>query len=132
MINPSLNETGATDYLVTLNSRLRLLEERYQQLRENIELLNQNMVDGYRKISKETRIINEDIRELKNNIQLIKEILEKITREASSFAKKDNLRILERYINMWNPLNFITEKEVKKIIKEEIKKGGKDIGDASN
>lgn len=124
MVNTALGETSSTDYLITLNSRLRLLEERYQQLRDNIELLNQNMIGSYRKITKETRMINDDIKDIKKDMLTIKEVLEKIIKEASLFARKDSLKILEKYINMWNPLNFVTEKEVEKIIKEQLKKQG--------
>ncbi|MBI4448282.1 hypothetical protein HY643_04840, partial [Candidatus Woesearchaeota archaeon] len=43
----------------------------------------------------------------------------------TSFAKKENVKVLEKYINLWNPLNFVTREEAKRIAKEvlEEKKG---------
>jgi len=48
-----------------------------------------------------------------------------IIKELDIFAKKEQLKVLEKYINLWNPLNFVTTKEVEKIIEEKLKKGDK-------
>ncbi len=32
--------------------------------------------------------------------------------ELEFFARKENLKVLEKYINLWNPLNFVTKEEV--------------------
>jgi len=40
-----------------------------------------------------------------------------------SFAKQSDIKVLEKYINMWNPIEFVTEKDVLRIL--ENKKGDK-------
>ena len=32
--------------------------------------------------------------------------------------RKEQIKVLEKYINMWNPLNFVTEEEVLELIEK--------------
>ena len=103
--------------------RVRILESKYNIMRERLLLINQNMIDEYKKLNEDIKIIEDELKELKKDIFEIKEILHKIAYELQFFAKKDSLKVLEKYINMWNPLNFVTEEDVLNIIKQSKKRG---------
>ena len=105
-----------------VNNRLRVLESKHNLLREKTLIINENMLEQYKKISQEIKLINEDIKDLKKDLQTIKETTKHVVSEMEAFARKDSLKILEKYINMWNPLHFVTEQEVIKLIKEQTKK----------
>ena len=81
--------------------RVRILESKYNIMRERLLLINQNMIDEYKKLNEDIKIIEDELKEL----------------------KKDSLKVLEKYINMWNPLNFVTEEDVLNIIKQSKKRG---------
>ena len=100
-----------------LANRMRILEERYNLSRERIFLINQNMIDQYKKISDEVRTINEDLREIKSDLSTMKDLTRNTVKELEFFARKENLKVLEKYINLWNPLNFVTKEEVLELIK---------------
>ena len=108
--------------IADLNSRARVLEERYNLLRERLLVVNQNMIEEYKKVVQDLKVINSDVKEIKEDLIHVRETIKDMIKEMEAFARKDNLKILEKYINMWNPLNFVTEKEVRQIIMEE--KGG--------
>lgn len=45
------------------------------------------------------------------------------------FSRKEDVRVLEKYINLWNPMKFVTEEDVKRILsskKEDEKVGRKE------
>ena len=107
------------------SERVRILESRYNLMRERLLLINQNMIDEYKKISEDIKIIESELKELKKDMFEIKEVLHKIVYELQFFAKKDTLKVLEKYINMWNPLSFVTEEEVLNLIKNSKKRGTK-------
>ena len=104
-------------------SRIRVLESKYTGLRERLLITNQNMITEYKKLIQDIKEVNDEMRELKKDVFEMKEISRHIVEEMQLFAKKDKFKILEKYINMWNPLNFVTEEEVIKLIEE--KKGDK-------
>jgi len=110
-----------------LNTRIRILEGKYTVTRERMLLINQNMIDHYKILTTEIRSINEELREIKESLELIKETTRNMVKEMSFFARKEQMKVLEKYINMWNPLNFVTEEQVlemleKKRVKTNVRK----------
>lgn len=118
VINP-----GDSNYFINdLNSRVRLIEERHLQLRENLELINENMVDEHKTTVKKVKGLDNELKKLKTDITELSNTINHIIKEVSLFARKDSLKVLEKYINMWNPMKFTTEEDVNKIIKAELRK----------
>jgi len=105
-----------------LIGRIRINENKLTNLRERLLVTDTNMISEYKKMMQEIKTLNLEIRELKKEIFNIKETFRDIIKETQNFAKKTDLKVLEKYINLWNPLNFVTSKEVEKIIKEKLKK----------
>lgn len=105
-----------------LNARLRILEGRYSISRERMFVINQNMIDHYKKQNQEISLLQQEIKEAKQELESTKNTMSKMIEEMSRFASKDNLDVLEKYINFWNPLNFITKEEVIELIKKRGKK----------
>ena len=95
-----------------LDARIRILEGKYNINRERLLSINQNTIDHYKKVSSDIKLINDDMKELKEDISSLKKTIKSIIKELNLFARKDQVKILEKYINLWNPLNFVTEEEV--------------------
>src|SRR3989344_7013786 len=95
-----------------VNNRVRDLEGKYNLLRDRVLIINNNMIDEYKKVMSEVKIINSDIREIKSDIFKIKENLKHMIKEFELFARQEDVKFLEKYINLWNPMNFVTEQEV--------------------
>ena len=116
----SLGDTSSV--LNNLNGRMRLLEERFMQLRENLELLNENLMEERKDVLKRVKNIDNEIKNLKKENLELTNTINHIIKEVGLFARKDSVRVLEKYISMWDPLKFTTEDDVKKIIRAQIKK----------
>lgn len=120
MVEAQSQETNLSSVINDLNARIRILESKYNLFGERLLIINRNTIDEYKKITQELKVLDKEIKEIKKDIYNIKEILSHITHDMETFAKKENLRVLEKYINLWNPLNFITEKEVREIVQKEV------------
>ena len=112
-------------FLATAGTRLTILENKYNMLSEKLLIINQNMINEYKRTVTEIGSFAKEIKDLKSQLNSIKESLTLISRELVFFARKESLLELEKYINLWHPLSFTTEEDVKKIIREELKKRGK-------
>ena len=106
------------DLLNEVVGRLRINESKITTLRERLLITDSNMIEEFKKVSQEVRNMNRDIIQLKNEINFLRENMQDLIKAAENFASSQDVKVLEKYINMWNPLNFVTEKEVKQIIKE--------------
>ena len=101
-----------------LNTKVRILEGKYNTTRERLLSINQTSIDHYKKINSDIHTLNDDIKEIKENIESLKKTIKDLIRELNLFARKDQVKILEKYINLWNPLNFVTEEEVLELIEK--------------
>jgi DNA repair exonuclease SbcCD ATPase subunit len=104
--------------IAELTRRIRTMEERYNTLQSKTQLIEQNMLSYHKQAIGETKTINSDFRELRREIEDIKDKILTLIKELQLSAKKDEVKILERYINMWEPVNFVTRKEVEEMLQE--------------
>jgi len=95
-----------------------VLEEQYTNTRRRITVLDQNMLSHGKKLKEEIQVVNTDFTELKKMIQDLEDKLVLVIKELKKTAKKEEVAVLNKYINLWQPLDFVTRKEVEKIINE--------------
>ena len=98
--------------------RLKILEERYTNLQTRSQLTEQNMLSRNRSFATEIKTIISDIHEIKREVEEIKNRILMIIKELQASARKEELKILERYVNMWEPVKFVTHNEVEEVVKE--------------
>ena len=106
------------EFQIDPEEKLRILESKYSLMRDRVLVINQNMIDQYKKLNSEIKLVNNDLKDIKRDLNDLKELNRHIVNELKDFARKENLKVLEKYINYWNPLNFVTEEEVGKLIEE--------------
>ena len=104
--------------LTSINGRLRLMEERLNNLNRKIEIEESNKIESNKKLNVEFKTLNSEITELKRSIEKINETISIITRELPNLAAKDELDVLKKYIELWEPVNFVTRNELEKRLKE--------------
>lgn len=111
--------TNMQDMFFDVVGRVRALEGKYNLLRDRALMINQNMVDYIQKTNSSNKGIHEEVKEIKHEIFQLKETMRHLIKELEGFTRREDIKVLEKYINLWSPMNFVTEEEVRKIIKEE-------------
>jgi IS1 family transposase len=118
--------TTLSNELNSVSRRLRMLEEHYTNLRRKTQLMDQNMLNRVKKFSTDFKTINSEISELRQMLADINNKILLIIRELRLCAKKEEVNVLQKYVSMWEPVNFITRKEVEDIIKDVLSKKEKE------
>lgn len=101
-----------------ISRRIKLLEQHYTNLNNRFQLTDQNIITTSRRVTKDVKTINSEINEIKLELINIKEKIELIIKELKESAKKEDIAVLKKYINLWDPMNFVTINQVEKIVKE--------------
>ncbi len=102
----------------SLSRRVRIMEERYNNLRRKTQVTEQNMLLTHKKVMNEVRMMSEDMIEIKRDIMDVKDKVKLVIKELQSCAKKEDVDTLSKYINLWEPVNFVTRNEVEKLIRD--------------
>jgi chromosome segregation ATPase len=103
-----------------LSRRVRVLEDQQQNLRRKLDVTEQNIANINKKFRNEVKVLESEINEVKHAITDIDNKILILIKEIRMSAKKEDVDVLEKYINLWEPIQFITRKEAEKIIIEEI------------
>lgn len=113
-----------------ISRRLRTLEEGFTNLRRTLQVTEHNVLEKNKLFSTDIRALTSDINEIRKEIDEIKEKVIDVVAELELAAKREEVKVLEKYINFWNPVKFVTQNEVEAIVREilrqEKEKAGKE------
>ena len=98
--------------ITTISTRLKILEERYTILRKKSSVTDQNLIQVEKNQFNEFRLLNEDIIKLKIKLKGAMEKLELLTDEVQNFTDRREFTILQKYLEYWEPMDFVTRKEI--------------------
>jgi len=107
--------------LVNLDRRLKMLEEGFTNIRRRFQVTEENMLSKNKHLSTEIKTMTSEMNELRKEIFELKDKLLLMIKELQECAKKEDVRVLEKYINMWNPVNFVTKNDVDDIVKSALR-----------
>lgn len=118
-VDANLNKM--TDDLGQTLRILRMLEERYSTLRKKMQMSDQNIIDDTNKIFTQLKLIVKDISDLKIKIEDMRIKLDMFQNEIKEMATRQDLTVLQRYIELWEPMQFMTEKQAINLIRDALK-----------
>ena len=98
--------------------RLRILESRYTDLSRKAQVTEKNMLAERKRFTSEIKTLDSDILEIKRDLNDIKTKMDMIIGELKNFAAKEDIEAIRKYVELWEPVNFVTRDEVEKIVKE--------------
>ena len=108
-----------------IERRLRIIEDRLDLLRQLIENLEVNFVEKDKKVEIQINQLNKDISELRKDIQELNLKINAILDQLPLFATSDRVEVIEKYLDLINPFDFLTRKEaielINKIVENKVK-----------
>ncbi|MBS3137809.1 hypothetical protein J4232_05215 [Candidatus Woesearchaeota archaeon] len=99
------------------SGRMRVIEERYSSLRKILQVTEQNALKTNKDVHESVKLLTDEVSELKSQLSEIKDEMKLIISELKATAKKEDVEMLDKYINLWEPLNFVTQRDVDIIVK---------------
>ena len=112
------NVVALSNEVNSVNRRLRVLEERYMNVRKKTQVTDQNMLSAGKRIASKVQVVNSDIEDMRRSLYDIEEKLKIILKELELCAKKADVEVLERYINLIEPLEFVTKAEINRLVEQ--------------
>jgi len=117
-----ISAPDVSEDVAELNRRMRLIEERNASLDIRLEVIEENAVKRHQKLAKEFKTFLLDISELRRDMNELKNKLLSLIKNMSLLARKEEVDVLKKYLDLWKPMNFVTRSEIQEIVQEEIKK----------
>ena len=110
-----------TDQIVALTGRLRMNEERSAEARKKMIVIEQNMLNNHKRAMSEIKTLQSEVSELKRTMHEIEDRMIMIIKELRMTARKEDIDITKKYVELWNPVRFVTRDQVERIVDEKVK-----------
>jgi len=112
------DKTNNREELNAISGRLKILENRYNDVRKMIDFVETNMITNQRKTNEEIRESSNEIYNLKRSIEEIQNVILAIKNELSLKSDKEEIEVMKKYTELWDPTRFVTIDQVQKMIDE--------------
>lgn len=108
-------------FLTQILQRINSIEEKTKNNKNMLQLLSSNVISLKTDLRREVEKINRDLRSLKRDVERIKQNLDYVMEELPNLVRREEMKIIERFMKMWEPLKFVTKEDVERIIDKKIK-----------
>lgn len=114
------------DRVNDFNRRIRDLEEKVRNINARVNTLDDSLLKKTKSLSSDVQDINDDMSEIRDRIANLEVDIKEINREKRKFVTSQEIEEIENYMDLMNPINssFMTEKEVKSLLKKQGSDGG--------
>jgi len=102
-------------YFTETSTKVRDLEEKQRIIKDRILLIGQNLIEMKEDVHTNFLEIKKDIEIMKRDIERLKSFFETASGEFSKFAKKEELEVLSKQAKMFQPLEFVTKRDLEKL-----------------
>ena len=110
-------QTDVKKQVSNVSARMKLIENHVDTLRSHVDLLDSSLIEKHKLVIEEVRSVEDSVRGLRADIDMVKDLTERIAKRLEDLASRDQVKILERYVSLWQPMNFVTRSEIETVVK---------------
>jgi hypothetical protein len=99
---------------------VKSLESKVNNLLREVDVLKNDFINKNTHFKKDLKTFNEDLMELKHEQGKMSQKMDLIIMELKRTAGAEELASLQKYINLWSPLNFVTQRDVVRIMEDNL------------
>jgi len=99
---------------------VKALETKVNMLIKELDLLKNDLVKKNLDLRKEVKMLSTDLLEMKHTQSLSAERMDLVIKELKQTAGVEDVMTLKKYIDFWNPLNFVTHRDLDRAIERKL------------
>ncbi len=100
--------------VANLSRRMMVMEERYSNVRKKMQLTENSLLKLSKDITKEVRALSSEQTDYRREFMDLRDKVRLVVKELQDCAKSDEVRTLTTYLELWEPVHFVTRNEVDK------------------
>ncbi|HII64377.1 TPA: hypothetical protein HA295_02710 [Candidatus Woesearchaeota archaeon] len=102
----------------SIERRVRALEQSLTNLRKIVQVTEENILVKNRHVATDIKTLTSDINELRRELHDLRDKMVLVIKEMQSLARQEDVKVLERYIAMWNPVKFVTQAQAEEVVED--------------
>ncbi len=94
---------------------LKALEIKINRLEREFNLVKDNLGKKSQDSNKKMKSIEQDFVDTKHDVEKANTKIDLLIKEIKQTAGKEEVEVIKKYIEFWNPLNFVTQKDLERM-----------------
>jgi hypothetical protein len=99
---------------------VKALESKINNLLREVDLIKNDFIKKNNEVRKELKTFNEDLLDSKHKQDKTIEKIDLIIKELKQTAGVEEVQTLKKYMELWSPLNFVTQRDLDRRIEEKL------------
>src|SRR3989344_6823394 len=96
------------------------VESKVNTLVREVDLLKNDYIKKHNDLKRELKIFNDDVLDLKRTQDQAQQKMDLVIKELKQTAGVEEVAVLKKYVEFWNPLNFVTQKDLDRAVQVKI------------
>jgi hypothetical protein len=117
-----LSQDPINSLLSEFGTRLNEIEEKQRLVKDRTILVGENLISIKDSSDKDIIELKKRIMDIESELKSIKQLNKRIVDELKNFARKNEVAMMERQMKLFNPIKEVLNADLRKIVKEELKK----------
>ena len=101
-----------------IGSKLAAIERKINSQFDQLKIIEEDSIEKHRETLKQIGDLKTDLIEFEKRVEELNNLVERSNARLNEFASKEKVKVLEKYINLWSPIKFITRPEVEALIEK--------------
>lgn len=99
---------------------VKALESKINNLLREVEVLKNDSSKKNNDLRKDVKMLNADLLELKRERDKTQQKMDLVIKELKQTAGLEEVMILRKYMEFWNPLNFVTQRDLERAVETKL------------
>lgn len=118
---PKISLEEVLSRITEVNNRIRIIEENVTQQRKKTELINNTMLSNDKAKQQDIEDLKIKIESLLKDLDDTKNTIRMLIKQMQAFAPQSEVKVLKKYVDLFDPTQMLTRGEVNEIIEKKLK-----------
>ncbi len=97
-----------------------MLEDKQANLQRKLHMLEDHTATRLKELHEHMSMLDDELLDMRKQLKDMHELMERMMKTLQQVAMKDELRMLEKYVNLMDPTRYVTRDSIRKLIRQEI------------
>jgi len=96
------------------------VESKVNTLIREVEVVKNDLVKKQQELKKDTKGVSEEVLEIRREQEKSLQKMDLVIKELKKTAGAEEVISLKKYLDLWNPLNFVTQRDLERVIEQKL------------
>ncbi len=96
------------------------VESKVNTLVREVDVLKNDYIKKHNDLKRDLKLSNEDVLALKRVQDQAQQKMDLVIKELKQTAGVEEVAVLKKYVEFWNPLNFVSQKDVERVVQAKV------------